>query len=158
MKTNPRLQSVRIEPIGRPRTYTQNHQRVTTVPLTIRRRQQRKVLTPPPEADSALSHGGVDPAMIKTLGKAFHWQKLLDSGKYRTTTELARALKLEQGWVAEVLRMTLLAPDIIEAILHGQQPRHLNLHVLRGRDQDWPRSWEQQRKYLYGNAHCYQKS
>ena len=84
--------------------------------------------------------------MIKTLGKAFYWQRLLDEGKYATTTDLARALKLETGWVAEVLRMANLAPDIVEAILEGTQPRHLNLHTIRGRQESLPREWEEQKK------------
>ncbi|MEW5891454.1 MAG: hypothetical protein AB1768_21030, partial [Pseudomonadota bacterium] len=67
---------------------------------------------------------------------------------YPTTTDLARALKLEPGWVAEVLRLTLLAPDIVEAILDGRQPRHLNLHTLRGRQDLLPRDWGEQRRLL----------
>jgi len=60
-------------------------------------------------------------------------------GRYPTTTDSARSLKLEPGWVAEVLRLTLLAPDIVEAILDGRQPRHLNLQTLRGRYDLLPR-------------------
>lgn len=152
--SNPRLQAVRIDPPGQPRSYVQGQQHVTVVPLTIRRRQQRKVLTPPPETNSALSHGGLDVAMVKTLGKAFYWQRLLDRGQYRNATELARALQLEPGWVAEVLRMTLLAPEIIEAILEGRQPRHLNLQSLRGRIHGWPRDWIEQQRVLYADTNA----
>ncbi|MYN12778.1 hypothetical protein GSY71_06420 [Pusillimonas sp. TS35] len=150
--SNPRLQAVRIDPAGQARSYVDSQQRVTVVPLTIHRRQQRKVLTPPAETESALAYGGLDIAMVKTLGKAFYWQKLLDRGQYRTVTELARALRLEPGWVAEVLRMTLLAPEIVEAILEGRQPRHLNLHALRGRNIDWPRDWTEQQRALYATT------
>lgn len=86
--------------------------------------------------------------MIKTLGKAFYWQRLLDEGKYATAKDLARSFKLEPGSVAEVLRMTHLAPDIIEAILDGSQPRHLNLQTIRGRHEPLPRDWEDQKKML----------
>ena len=48
--------------------------------------------------------------MIKTLGKAFYWKRLIDDGTYSTTTDLAHAFKVEPGWAAEVLRMTMLAP------------------------------------------------
>ena len=48
--------------------------------------------------------------MIKTLGKAFYWQRLLDDGRYSTITDLSRAMKLETGWVAEVLRLATLGP------------------------------------------------
>lgn len=61
---------------------------------------------------------------------------------------MARSLKLEVGWVCEVLRMTRLAPDIIRAILDGRQPRHLNLHAMRGRQEEVPLDWEEQRVLL----------
>jgi hypothetical protein len=61
---------------------------------------------------------------------------------------LARALKLEPGWVAEVLRLTLLAPDIVEAILNGRQPRPLSLQTLRGPHDLLPRDWVEQRRVL----------
>ena len=114
---NPRLRSVRIDVGPDARDYVTGQQRVTTVPLTIRRKSNRRLLTPPPGSSSALGTGGEDLPMIRTLGKAFYWQNLLDQGKYPTIRDMARALKLEQGWIAEVLRMTTLAPDIIESIL-----------------------------------------
>jgi hypothetical protein len=86
--------------------------------------------------------------MIKTLGKAFYWKRLIDDGTYSTTTDLAHAFKVEPGWAAEVLRMTMLAPDIVEAIFEGRQPRHLNLHTLRGRQEQLPRDWAAQRRLL----------
>ena len=142
---NLRRRAVRVETAGEVREYVSGPQRVTVVPLTIRRRHNRKQLSPPPGEDSALGPGGMDVPMIKTLGKAFHWQRLLEEGQYSSGNALARALKLEPGWVAEVLRLTMLAPDIIEAILEGRQPRHLNLHTLRGRRELLPREWTHQR-------------
>ena len=68
-----------------------------------------------------------DLPLLRTLGKAFYWQRMIDTGEVANASELARNLKLEVGWVCEVLRMTRLAPDIIRAILDGRQPRHLNL-------------------------------
>jgi len=117
---NPRLRLVRIDVGPDAREYITGQQRVTTVPLTIRRKSKRKVLTPPP-------------------------------GKYPTIRDMAYALKLEQGWMAEVLRMTTLAPDIIESILEGRQPRHLNLQTLRGRHAHLPRDWQEQR-VMFGYA------
>ena len=61
-------------------------------------------------------------------------------------TELARRFRLETGWVCEVLLMTMLAPDIIRAILDGRQSRHLNLHAVRGRLAEVPVDWQQQRE------------
>lgn len=145
---NPRLRTVHIAPDGEPRNYHSGLQRVTVVPLSIKRRHNRRLLTPPPGEPSVMGTGGLDEPMIKTLGKAFYWQRLLDEGRYASARELARALKLEAGWVAEVLRLTLLAPDIVEAVLNGTQPRPLNLHVLRGREDALPREWARQREML----------
>lgn len=145
---NPRLRQVRVDVGGRTQQFLTGSQRITMVPLKIRRKQNRKLLTTPPGASSSVTTGGLDIPMIKTLGKAFYWQRLLDEGKYATSTDLARALKLETGWVAEVIRMANLAPDIVEAILEGTQPRHLNLHTIRGRQESLPRDWEGQKKLL----------
>ena len=90
-------------------------------------------------------------ALIRTLAKAFYWQGLIDSGEVANASDLARNLKLEVGWVCEVLRMTRLAPDIIRAILEGRQPRQLNLHAVRGRDTEVPLDWDEQRG-LFGFA------
>ena len=144
---NPRKRTVHIEVGTDARSYVSGGQRVTLVPLTIKHRQNRKLLIPPaPDATGAA--GGFDAPMIKTLGKAFYWKRLIDEGVYPTTADLARALKVETGWAAEVLRMTMLAPDIVEAIFEGRQPRHLNLHTLRGRQDLLPRDWAEQRRLL----------
>jgi hypothetical protein len=121
---------------------------VTFVPLTIKRRHTRKLLIAPPGQEDAKVRSSFDLPMIRTIGKAFYWQKLLDSGEVANATDLARQLKLEPGWVAEVLRLTRLAPDIVQAILDGRQPRHLNLHAIRGRQADVPVDWDEQRRLL----------
>ena len=149
---NSRRRAIRIEVGNDARSYVSDGQRVTLVPLTIKRRQNRKLLIPPTPESAAATAGGLDAPMIKTLGKAFYWKRLIDEGVYPTTADLARALKLEPGWAAEVLRMTLLAPDIVEAILDGRQPRHLNLQTLRGRHDSLPRDWGEQRRLLSGFA------
>ena len=148
---NTRQRNIRIEIGQDARNYITGQQRVTMVPLTIRRKQNHKVMMPPPGEQSALGSGGEDVSMIRALGKAFYWKKLLDQGEFATIRDLSRAMKFEHGWVAEVLRMTTLAPDIIEAILDGQQPRHLNLQTLRGRHDPLPRDWDEQRR-MFGFA------
>lgn len=145
---NRRLRAVLVEAGAEPRSYLNQGQRVTMVPLTIRRRQNRKLLMPPTGTPDPSAVGGLDESMVKTLGKAFYWQRLLDQGRHATAADLALALKLEPGWVSEVLRLTLLAPDIVEAVLAGRQPRHLNLHALRGRQNLLPRDWAEQRQML----------
>lgn len=122
---------------------------MTFVPLAIKRRDNSKLIVPPAGTDAVKAPSSFDLPLIRTLGKAFYWQGLIDSGEVANASELARSLKLEVGWVCEVLRMTRLAPDIIRAILDGRQPRHLNLHAVRGRQVEVPLDWEEQRA-LFG--------
>lgn len=146
-----RRHTVTIESGGTPRNYVSDGQRVTSVPLTIKRRSNRKLLIPPTPQPGDDHSGGFDEPMIRMLGKAFHWRRLIDQGRYASIAELSHALKMEQGWAAEVIRMTMLAPDIVTAILKGQQPRQLNLQTLRGRVAGIPRDWAEQRR-LFGFA------
>lgn len=124
---------------------------VTFVPLIIKRRHTRKLLVPPAGAPQTSPKVCFDFPLIRTLGKAFYWQSLIESGAVANATELAHQLKLEPGWVSEVLRLTLLAPDIVQAILEGHQPRHLNLITMRGRKMEIPANWEAQRKCFEAN-------
>ena len=148
----PAQRKVDITPSGKARQFEIDGRSVTFVPLAIKRRRYSKVLVPPPGAKSAKVNkitSSFDLPMIRTLGRAFYWQRLLDAGEVPNATELARRFKLEPGWVTEVLRMTRLAPDIVRAIVEGRQPRHLNLHALRGRQAEVPVNWEEQR-VLFG--------
>lgn len=148
--------AVSIQSAGKARHYVTSENRVTFVPLSIKRRHRRTLLIAPPEgAEADMPRAGpqstpsFDLPLIRTLGKAFYWQRLLDSGEVPTITALAHQLNLEPGWVAEVVRMTRLAPDIVQAVLSGTQPRHLNLHALRGRQAVVAQDWMEQRR-LFG--------
>lgn len=145
----PAQRKVEITPSGTARQFEMGGRPVTFVPLAIKRRSYSKLLVPPPGVKSAKIKSSFDLPMIRTLGKAFYWQRLLDSCEVVNATELARQFKLEPGWVAEVLRMTRLAPDIVQAIVDGRQPRHLNLHAVRGRQAEVPVNWDEQR-VLFG--------
>lgn len=141
--------SVVITPSGKPRQFESGGRSVTFVPLSIKRRHRTKLILPPDGETGAKATPSMDLPLIRTLGKAFYWERLLESGEVANATELARLFKLEAGWVSEVLRMTLLAPDIVRAIVDGRQPRHLNLHAVRGRQKEVPLDWEEQRR-LFG--------
>ena len=145
-RDTPACRRVVITQEGRPRQFEAAGQSVTFVPLAIRRRHNSKLIVPPVGAESARAATSHDLPLIRTLGKAFYWQRLIDSGEVANASELARNLKLEVGWVCEVLRMTRLEPDIIRAILDGRQPRQLTLHAVRGRQSEVPLGWHEQRK------------
>jgi len=81
--------------------------------------------------------------MVKALGRAFRWQKLLDTGKYATIEEIAEAEKINTSYVSRILRLTLLSPEIVERILDGRQPTSMALKSLQ---KGLPVSWGEQSK------------
>lgn len=58
--------------------------------------------------------------MVKTLARGFRWRKMLETGVYATANEIAAAEKINRSYVSRLLRLTLLAPDIVEAVLDGR--------------------------------------
>ena len=85
----------------------------------------------------------VDNVLLKALARAFRWQKLLDNGTYSTIKEIAAKEKIDSSYVGDMLRLTLLAPDIIEMILDGRQPPTLQFEALR---KSLPIVWDEQRR------------
>lgn len=112
------------------------------VPLAIRKRGGRKVVVSP---DGSVLPGAprqvtttTDPSLLKALGRAFRWKRLLDDGTFASVSDIARAEKIDRGYAGSVLRLTLLAPDIVEAIVDGRQPAELKLPTLL---EPWPPEW-----------------
>jgi hypothetical protein len=101
------------------------------VPLTIRRRPGRKTLVSLGfGADGGRIATKADPALVKALARAYRYQKLLDEGRYASISEMATAEKIERGYLGTLLRLTLLAPEMVEAILNGRQPEGVTLPAL----------------------------
>ena len=116
------------------------------VPLAIRKRGGRKVVVSPdgsvlPTAPRHVATNA-DPSLLKALGRAFRWKRLLDDGTYASVSDIARVEKIDRGYAGSVLRLTLLAPDLIEAILDGRQPPRLGLRKLLSGVAD---CWSEQR-------------
>jgi hypothetical protein len=109
------------------------------VPLTIRRRPGRKtVVTPVRDGGEAALPTRADPALVKALARAFRYQRLLDEGRYASISEMAAAERIERGYLGSLLRLTLLAPDIVQAVLDGRQPDGLGLpQLLAGIAETW---------------------
>ena len=93
------------------------------VPMTLRRQGSRKAIVTP--AGTLPVPARVDISLVKALARAFRWRRLLEAGRFATINELATAEKINSSYVSRVLRLTLLAPDIVEAILDGRQPVEL---------------------------------
>jgi hypothetical protein len=101
------------------------------VPMAFTKRGGRKLIVAPDGASTVpSSRPRVDNAMIKALGRAFRWRKLLETGLFATVEEMAAAEKINPSYVSRVLRLTLLAPDIVDAILEGRQPVSMTMAVL----------------------------
>ena len=120
------------------------------VPMTIRQRPGRKtVITPMALAGVPTVPTRADPALVKALARAFRYQKLLDDGRYASISEMAAAEKIERGYLGTLLRLTLLAPDIVEAVLEGRQAEGTTLPALM---EPFPSRWmEQQGKVISSN-------
>jgi hypothetical protein len=83
--------------------------------------------------------------LVKAIARAHQWKRLLETGKYGSVTDLAAVEKINQSYLCRVLRLTLLAPDIVEAILDGRQPSDLELSKLL---KPFPDTWEEQRRHF----------
>jgi ParB-like chromosome segregation protein Spo0J len=90
-----------------------------------------------------------DGTLVKTLGRAWRWHKLLDEGLYMSVSEIGDAENISKSYVSRILRLALLAPDIIEAILAGRSGQGMMLERL---ERPLPASWEEQRRHaLYAH-------
>jgi hypothetical protein len=116
-----------------------------TVPIAIRKRGGRKVVLTPNGDRASLVCQSPDNPMIKAVARAFRWREMLENGTHATITDLARAERIDHSYVGRVLRLTLLAPDIVEAIVSGRQSATMTLVAL---SQPFPLEWQKQRAAL----------
>ena len=113
-----------------------------TIPMDLKRRCGRKeIIVPNGLPGAARSKPPTQEPLVTALARAFHWQELLDSGRYSSVTELAEALGVDRSYVGRIMQLSLLAPDIVEAIIRGTEPSGLSLErLVRG----IPMVWEEQ--------------
>ena len=116
------------------------------VPMTFKTRGGRKLVVSPDGVPSwATPRSRVDNTLVKALARAFRWRGLLEAGVYDTVEDIAGAEKINTSYVSRILRLTLLAPEIIEMILDGRQPVDLAMaKLVKG----FPVEWEAQRRHL----------
>ena len=118
-----------------------------SVPLTIRRRGGRKQIIGPDGAVARQGDSGAgvvpvhgDPALVKALARGFRWRRMLEEGRYASISEMAKAEGVERGYVGSLLRLTLLPPEMVEAILAGRQPEGVTLPgLMEGVPVEWAR-------------------
>src|SRR5262245_23059780 len=91
---------------------------IVSIPVAFAQQGGRKQIVVPPGAAEWLPRANrCESSLIKALAKAHHWRRLIESGKYSSAAELARSEKINESYLCRVLRLTLLAPDIVTAIL-----------------------------------------
>lgn len=112
------------------------------VPFRVVKRGGRKEMRLP---DGTAQPSRTDNTLVKALARAFRWKRMLGSGEFATIAELAEREGIAPSYMTRVLRLTLLAPDIVEVILDGRQGPEVTLaRVL----EPFPSEWPEQRRVL----------
>ena len=112
------------------------------IPFRITKRGGRKEMQLP---EGAAQPRRADSTLVKALARAFRWKRMLESGEFATIAELAEREGIAPSYMTRVLRLTLLAPDIVEAILDGRQGPEVTLaRVL----EPFPLEWAAQPNHL----------
>ena len=119
------------------------------VPIAFKRRRGRKRILAPDGTELASSPpaGGIDSALVKAIARAYRWQRMLENGDYATLRELAKAERLDAAYVSRMLKLTLLAPTLVEKALSGTQTGALDLYTLA---KPLPPDWHEQARLLDG--------
>ena len=107
-----------------------------------RQRGRKRILAPDGSELTPPTRPQPDGVLVKALARAWRWQKLLDRGVYASVTEIAEAEKISKSYVSRILRLALLAPDLVEAILGGWADQRVMLERL---ERPLPMGWEEQR-------------
>lgn len=116
------------------------------IPFLLVKRGGRKEMQLP---DGASNQRKVDNTLVKALARAFRWKRMLETGEFTTIAELAEREGIAAPYLARVLRLAFLAPDIVEAIFEGGQPEGFSLQSFRGQ---LPDEWARQREWLLNKA------
>jgi hypothetical protein len=136
--------------MARPRIKSDGRTITVRVPISIKKRGGKKVVLAPNGASlesGELFCQQVDNAMVKALARAFRWRDMLETGTLSTIIEIAEGEKINESYVSRILRLTLLAPDIVEAIVEGRHSPNVTLAMLMRR---LPMSWVEQRATIAG--------
>jgi len=112
------------------------------VPLAVRKQRGGRKLVLTPGGVAPRGAASADTTLVKALARAFRWRRMLESGRYSTIKEMAAAEKMAESYLSRILRLTLLAPDIVEAILDGRQQEGMTLPGLM---EPFPCIWVAQR-------------
>ncbi len=115
-----------------------SHQTLTVhVPLKLTIRGGRKTIVAATSNSPAPSYRRRDESTINALAKAFRWRALIESGHYSSITELAKDKRINESYACRLLRMTLLAPDIVRDVLDGRKDAPLLKDFMQPVSTNW---------------------
>ena len=113
------------------------------IPIRMQRRSGRKLIVTPDGVKVPQRRPAPDQTIIKALVRAHRWRRQIESGRAKSITDLAEQEGVTDAYVCRLLPLTCLAPDIVEAILDGRQPKGLRLAEVLG---NGPLIWTTQRE------------
>jgi hypothetical protein len=117
------------------------------LPLTFARRRGRKrIITPDGKTLEPASHAEEATTLVKAIARAYHWKRMLEEGHYTSMQDLANAEKVTPSFLARILRLTLLAPDIVEQAVRNPNSDRLSIDAFM---QPFPPEWDAQRAKLF---------
>jgi len=101
------------------------------VPLTIRKRNGRPKILPPENAGMADQEApGQDPHILRALGRAWAWRRMLESGKAATIDDIAAAENVTNRFVSRTMRLAYLAPEVLERLVLWRVPPAVSMNEL----------------------------
>jgi hypothetical protein len=107
----------------------------------LQRRGGRKLIMTPEGVATPTPKPSRDETLVKALVRAQRWRRRIESGQAKSITDLAEQEGVTDAYVCRLLPLTCLAPDIVEAILDGRQPKGLRLAEVLG---NGPLNWNEQ--------------
>lgn len=108
------------------------------LPLAIRKRGGRKAVVAPEGVVINPPRPHVDSTLVKAISRAYRWQRMLEDGTYASMRDLAAAEKISPTYISRLLRLTLLAPKIVEAVLDGRgNLAHAQYLLFQPISDDW---------------------
>jgi hypothetical protein len=112
------------------------------IPMRLQRRGGRKLIMAPEGVAMPAPKPRRDETLVRALVRAHRWRRQIESGRAKSITDLAEQEGVTDAYVCRLLPLTCLAPDIVEAVLDGRQPKGLRLAEMLG---NGPLGWEEQR-------------
>ena len=109
------------------------------VPFRVVKRGGRKEMQLPEGAAQARKP---DNTLVKALARAFRWKRMLESGDFASISELAEKEGIAFTYMARLMRLSLLSPELVDAVMDGHQPANITLANLMD---PFPADWKEQR-------------